>query len=752
MAEVRDQPLLYPVLSLQMDPALRSPTGRGKGIESIVTERLGRQQEVLASETRDIYEHRAELPTYSGLTHLVVRMFTEDSLAPTHTPDDLFSQRHGCRLVAPLPSGYLIEADIKQLPRLLDAIQRPVGYAVQADISRVSSLERFDAKSRLRGRSVNELWNSAPEDDDGRLFVVWLAPFRDRDAKVEVLERIQGFANERLVLPTFTSVRLTLGTSEEAEEPRALTTPRQSSIARAMRDYRNTGVGRATVRIPNKEGLRQLIASGASYRIDPVRPIRVAAPGEGAEPPAPVIDQNAPVVVVVDGGLHAKSYSAAEAFKATPFVTNAQADKLHGNCVSSLVVHGHAWNNNRLLPQLNCRIGSVQAVPHKNANRRFDERELVDYLTEVARLYPEARVWNISANQDGIGLDPSEVSVLGHEISLLARSAGFLPVISFGNVSPDNNSRPNPPADCEAAIVVGGRQALPDGTPGDRCPACLPGPGPDGMMKPDLSWFSNLRMLGGVVDTGSSYATPLVSSLAAHTFDSLREPTPDLVKALLINSAERSEHDPNLGWGTPYQGHLPWTCAPGSVTLAWRAQLEPGTAYYWNDIPIPPELVRDGKLFGRASLTAVLRPLVSPFGGANYFASRLETSLMYPTGPKKWPSLLGSMKESTLPENDAREELRKWQPIRRHCRDFTKSSGLGFSGSHMRLYARVYMRDLYQFGWTHHSQAGPQEVAFVLTLSSADGEKSIYDSTARALGNFVESAVLNQDIEVSNEI
>lgn len=222
MVEPRDQPLLYPVLSLQMDPALRSPTGRGKGIDSIVKERLGRQQDVLASETRDIYEHRTELPTYSGLTHLVVRMFSEDSLAPTHTPDDLFSQRHGCRLVAPLPGGYLIEADVKELPRLLHAIEHPIGYAVQADISRVSSLGQFDAKSRLRGRSVNELWNSAPEDDDGRLFVVWLAPFRDRDAKAEVLERIQGFANERLVMPTFTSVRLTLGTSEETEEPRSL--------------------------------------------------------------------------------------------------------------------------------------------------------------------------------------------------------------------------------------------------------------------------------------------------------------------------------------------------------------------------------------------------------------------------------------------------------------------------------------------------------------------------------------------------
>jgi len=44
-------------------------------------------------------------------------------------------------------------------------------------------------------------------------------------------------------------------------------------------------------------------------------------------------------------------------------------------------------------------------------------------------------------------------------------------------------------------------------------------------------------MLGGVTKPGSSYATPLVSSLAAHAFAALRDPTPDLVKALCINAA-----------------------------------------------------------------------------------------------------------------------------------------------------------------------------------------------------------------------
>ena len=255
-------------------------------------------------------------------------------------------------------------------------------------------------------------------------------------------------------------------------------------------------------------------------------------------------------------------------------------------------------------------------------------------------------------------------------------------------------------------------------------------------------------MIGGVTACGSSYATPLVSSLAAHTFANLKEPSPDLVRALLINLAEQEGHKPRLGWGTPYQGHLPWNCSPGTVTLAWKAALKPGTAYYWSDIPIPGELTRGGKLFGQASLTGILNPLVSPFGGPNYFASRLETSLQYMNGRGEWASLLGSMRESSAPEQDARRELAKWQPVRRTRRDFTKKGGLGFSGNQMRLYGRVYTRDLYQFGINHHSQLDSQEAVFVLTLVAADENAPIYNTMAQELGNYVESAVIGQEIEV----
>jgi hypothetical protein len=744
------RPLLNPVLRLKMEAVPEPQTGGGKGRASVVKDRLPMQQKILAAATEALYRDRANLPVYGGRTHLLARMFASDSLAPSHAPDDLFSRATGCQLVAPYRHGYVIEADVESLPRLRAAIRRPASFSVQSDISRVESVGAFLADERLRHRSAEQLWDAANEDDEGRLFVVWLAPFHNREAQEDVLLRVEALS-KRLMLPTFALPQP--GRDGGAAGPIHRPGARQSSIARAMRTYRNTGVGRAAVRVPSLDALNQLVASGVAHRIDPVRQIRVSAPGNGAEPPPPfTVHDDAPVVGVVDGGLHASSYKSSEAWRATPpLVSDAQANRRHGNGISSLVVQGHAWNNNRLLPSLTCRVGTVQAVPNDRANVRFTERELIEYLAAVVRDHPETRVWNISANDEGPQFDPEEISTLGHEITELARAANILPVVSVGNVRNSSRTRLLPPADSEAAITVGGRQADNRGRPGAACPRCLGGPGPDGMLKPDVAWFSELRMIGGGVGVGSSYPTALVSSLAAHSYANLREPTPDLVKALLINSSERAEHDPSLGWGTPYHGAVPWICEPGSVTLAWHAKLLPGLNYYWNDIPIPPELVRNGKLFGRASLTAILRPLISPFAGANYFATRLQTSLRYPVGGD-WNPLVGKMLESTLKEVDAREELKKWQPVRKAARDFSSRGGIAFEGTHLQLYARVFTRDLYQFGWSHHSQAGEQDVAFVLTLQSADGSDSIYNSMVAALGNFVESAVINQEIDVENPL
>ena len=743
-------PLLNPVLTLLMDPRPELRPGGGKDTSKVVMSRLSQQQKVLASTCKQIFRKRAYYPEYAGKVHLIASMF-DDSLVPSYTPRDLFNEDMRCHLVAPFTRGYLIEATIDYLPRLADKIGKTVNTATRVDISRVEKLSVFDQEEVLRGREIDQLWDKAPDLGNGKLFSIHFMPFRDGEARRKLQATVDRFTSEGIVFPVFPVFRPPRPEDSEvsSEQLVPVETTGQTNIACAMRTYRNTGFARVTVIFRRRDALIQFIASGALYRIDPVKQIRQAAPGEGIEPGpiAPDVDGQ-PIVAVVDGGLTSSKYKAAEAWIAPSFVPDGIANCKHGNCVSSLVVHGYQWNNNRTLPALNCRLGTVQVVPLANTNHVFDFEQLANYLGQVAGDHPDTHIWNISANVQEPEDDPDQISDFGDSLRNWARTHGVLPVVSVGNVSSSNRVRLCAPADCEAALVVGGRLADDAGNPGNGCPDCLPGPGPEGMLKPDLSWFSTLRMIGGTTACGSSYATPLVSVLAAHTFARLKEPSPDLVRALLINLAEQEEHKLRIGWGTPYHGYLPWVCPPGTVTLAWIAALKPGTAYYWKDIPIPDDLTRDGKLFGQASLTAILNPLVSPLGGPNYFASRLEASLQYKNGQGKWVSLLRSMQESSTTEQNAHRKFAKWQPVRYMRRDFTKNGGLGYSGNQMRLYGRVYARDLYQFEKHQNSQLDLQDVVFVLTFVAADDDAPIYNTMAQELGNNVESAVINQEIEL----
>lgn len=741
-----DRPLLNPVLTLRKEPAPEQPSTGGQGKRGIVMERLEAQR---AAHVEEI-ERIAALPglvSQAGKVHLVARMF-EDSFAPSWTPKGLFDARFECRLVAPARGGYLAEASANRLADFARFIRTTDAIEPQVAISRVRSIQLFDTAELLGGLSLDALWDAAAEIEGGKAFVLWLAPFQDGSARSAVLDTLARLERESAVLPSYPAILLPPGLPG-VQKAVPVIRREQSSLARAMRRYRNTGNARSFVVVPSRAALASIAASGASFRIDPVRRIEVTAPGIGAEPEPPIPNPAAqPIVAVVDGGLTARSYLPLEVWRAPPLVRDGQADSRHGNRVTSLVVHGHAWNNKLPLPALDCRVATVQAVPRQGANSTPNPEQLVEYLRAVVRAFPEARVWNLSFNQIVPEDDPELVSYLGHEIAALARETGILAVISIGNRQPGQSSRLCAPADCEAGLTVGGRTFDGNFAPAGPCAVALRGPGPDGMLKPDLSWFSSLRMLGGSVDTGSSYPTGLVSGMAAHTFANLKDPSVDLVRGLIINATELERHDPALGWGTPFHRHLPWACAPGSVTLAWRARLKPGFAYYWNDIPIPPELIQRGKLRGTGRLTAILAPIVSELGGPNYFATRLQVALQYRDGGK-WKNLLGSMKEDKAPETHAREDLAKWHPVRRHICDFSR--GRQFSGDTMRLHARVFTRDLFQFGIDSAQELDEQEAAFVLTLSDGSDREDIYNSMTQRLSTFVESAVLGQEIEISNE-
>lgn len=748
MADLPARPLLNPVLTLRLPPIEERPIVVVKKSEQIVTSRLQTQRKVLSDQVEQLLRARGDLRVFGGYMFIIVEMFS-DSLATTHTPRALFRGPTGTRLLGPTLRGYFAELHVDELAGLAEIIRTSQTIDQRCDISRIQAIRAFTPADALR-RSATDVWEEAAPLEHGRGFIVWLAPFRTPAARAAVVQAFTALAGTTF-LPTAPRMRLPALGDDPAGEGNALPVEvtNQSSLAIASRDLVATGHARAVIQVPNRAALETLAASGGAFRIDPVHDITVTTPGTGQEPgPLPPDLAAQPIVAMVDGGRTARRYEAAEAWREPPLFPAALLDAAHGNHITSLAVHGHAWNNNLPLPALFCRVGTVPAVPRQGA-ARTNPAQLVAYLDAVIRRHPDTKVWNMSFNEC-CSVDPHYVSFLGHEFTLLARRYRVLFVISVGNQTATIGNRLAPPADCEAGLVVSGRIHDGNGALAGPCLASLPGPGRQGQLRPDLSYYSTLRMLGGGTATGSSYPTVLISALAAHTFTNLKDPSPDMVRALLLNQTDLATHEHQRGWGSPSPALRPWLCPPGTVTLAWSAKVRPGYNYYWDDIPIPSQIISEGRLKGFGALTVVLNPIVNPEIGENYFATRVTAALQYRSRAGATTRLLGSVEaEDTAPELDARADYHKWQPIRHDARDFSRRP-LTYSGDTFRLYARAYARDPESLGYAGNADFGELEVSIVLSLSDGSTSSDIYNGMVVSLGTFVESAVIDQEIEIEN--
>lgn len=732
-------PTINPILSFLEKPIPKGVTGGGKNADGIVWSRLEAQQESLRKNLRDIQGDK-DLISHSGKIQLLVKMF-DDSLAPSWTPNDLFETNSFTRIVSPAYKGFLVETTKEKLNDVINRIKSAQTDKIKVDISRLKSIVGFGKKEILRNN--DNLFDTIREKE----FNVWLLPFHDSDARISVVNALKKLVKDGTLEfgdPKFTNVF-------EDNENNAYS----GNFIDRLDRYLAEGYLTFTTVLRSKNEFQKLIGSGAIYRIEPVNSLTAKStpPGSGKEPSPKLIDnKNAPVVVIVDGGCSAPSYTPLNVMKISPLVNQSDADLKHGNRVTSIICQASGWNNNLALPSLECKFISVQAINKVGVANQPTAEQFIYYLRRVAeKTEGAASVWNLSFNESSPSINFEEISYLGHEMNTIAREFNILPVISIGNIDNSNKSKLCPPADCEAALTIAGRTAKKNGDVDQACPHSLRGPAPAGMKKPELSWFSKLRMIGGDVDVGTSFSAPLVSSIAAHTFKNIKNPTPDLVKALLINKAEQIEHDLRLGWGTPWHkgNAMPWLCDDGSVTLAWNSKLKAGSSYYWNDIPLPPEMIIDGKIKGDIILTAIIKPLVSKLGGENYFSTRLQCALQHVLNNGKNKSLLGSMRESTDKEIDSRQELAKWSPVRHHGKSF---KGVSVDNDKVRLYARIFTRDLFQFGFSSHHELDEQDVAFVLTFKSHEKDPAIYNSMTQRLGNKVEVASIEQDINLDGLI
>ena len=332
--------------------------------------------------------------------------------------------------------------------------------------------------------------------------------------------------------------------------------------------------------------------------------------------------------------------------------------------------------------------------------------------------------------------------------------------------------RVRPPADSVRGVTVGSIAHV--DRPNSRVRAEEPspfsrrGPGACFLPKPELVHYggncddrgqyqqTGVLSLNGTrhlaENVGTSFATPLVSTLLANIHDALG---PDashvLSKAILIHSAilraERLQAKDlrYKGFGVPNNLIGALTCDPHTATLIFEpGEVRPGREFVKGDFPIPQCLrTAEGKVRGEFVITLAYDPPLDLAYGAEYCRRNVEVSLgtYNPSAPKaehqkKIPCEPRDI--SKLYEKHLVEHGFKWSPVKVYREDFPR----GTAGDHWRVVVSAEDRK-------GASDPQPTTLALIVTIRDPERQLPVYDEV---VARMAQSGWITQDLRVSERV
>jgi hypothetical protein len=393
----------------------------------------------------------------------------------------------------------------------------------------------------------------------------------------------------------------------------------------------------------------------------------------------------------------------------------------HGTFVASRIAYGDSLRGQlaagRLTPMtplLDVPIFGVDSQGRELPPHEGDLAFAVD--TVVARAPANVRVLNLSVGCEAPIQDDS-VSLVASVLDHHTRHSDILVVTTAGNVRdhrllgafPDSHLREecriDAPGDSLGALTVGsiahhdGDQCL--SRPRELSAFSRRGPGPYGTIKPDIvAHGGNCRAdgtttdhagvhgllnagRGWAVDFGTSFAAPLVASMAASLMDHYEHPPANLIKALLTHFTKPAVAPPVailphylVGRGEPDLALAMWA-TPHSATFLCTGELGP-TRFTFVPFHVPPCLAADSGARLRIRATVVINPAVAPDNPLEYSCCRLTLGL-------RKPAQLGYVNVSGV---DSSPDPGKWSPTECITKAFTHSYTTGRWELQIRLWTR----------------------------------------------------------------
>ena len=307
------------------------------------------------------------------------------------------------------------------------------------------------------------------------------------------------------------------------------------------------------------------------------------------------------------------------------------------------------------------------------------------HMTGILLKYSKTiKIYNISMGTSAVLYN--EFSYAAYILDILQKEYDVLFIISAGNCQPgcETSRCITSPAESVHSISVGSVAHTDTNIQKKHTPSLFTrhGPAPLGFIKPDIAayggahseHFGRLKPVGvfsiGVQnelaeDIGTSHAVPMVTSKAAKLYHKYSHAfkSPDITKTLLIHDAflntPSNTTDIYCGYGVLSEENKD----SNHVTYIHQGLVKPEQIVELPEIPIPPDMIKNGAVNGNIIITLVYKTYVDIAYPHYYCMTMLDISLGYYSG-NKWISVMTAKDTVGLPKGKDAQELFKWQPVK----------------------------------------------------------------------------------------
>jgi len=448
----------------------------------------------------------------------------------------------------------------------------------------------------------------------------------------------------------------------------------------------------------------------------------------------------------------------------------------HGSFVAGLITNGYYYNNHVEFPKVQSKIFSVGVIGKSSGN--FPE--IKDMMERVQRQKPDIRVWNLSLGENRPA-SMHEISKFAVWLDKFQQEHNCICVIAAGNINniadrrnwppeadcPKDVQRISSPGDSVMGICVAAMSHINyPGVIGLNEPACYSRSGPVAnlILKPDHIHYGGISIIGiksisanekycGIVQNmGTSFATPLVSTIVANLWKHMGEDTPRyIVKGMLAHSAKLyhqidNKYRPYYGWGKPQEHNKILYCDENEITIIFEGEISSNREIIHKlPFPIVPSMrLNNGKVKGEFFMTVSYDPPIDPNRAFEYCLVNVEAGL-------------GEIKEdgtfnNKIPAEKAGFEYEliggkyKWSPVKVYHKKYPQ----GVNIENWKLQIKITTRDGF-LPPTHFAQ----KFAVILTIRALDDNAQVYNEMVRLMNQYnweVSNAVAIESTEIAQHL